>query len=117
MSSKFLSKLDENGNEKRLENMLYRIRTDINKNGHCMMKDGQNMLSLCVVPFYEEKFDEIDSMGELDHKAPVLLDCFFENYALDSWDLTTKKVIILIANYSLPVTACCVAFKTIVSFF
>lgn len=73
--------------------MLYRIRMDINKTGHCMLRDGLNMLSLCVVPFYEEKLDKIENMGELEHKAPVLLDCFFENYAIESWDLTTQKVI------------------------
>lgn len=72
--------------------MLYRIRTDINQSGSCMLKDGQNLLSLCVVPFYEEKLDAIENMGETSHKAPVLLDCFFENFAMESWDLTTQKV-------------------------
>jgi hypothetical protein len=72
--------------------MLVRIRTDINKDGHCMLRDGFNMLSLCIVPYYEEKLDEIESIGELAHKAPVVLDCFFEKYAFHSWDLTTQKV-------------------------
>jgi hypothetical protein len=73
--------------------MLVRIRTDINKDGHCMLRDGFNMLSLCVVPYYEEKLDEIESIGELAHKAPVILDCFFEKYSFKSWDLTTQKVL------------------------
>ena len=92
LSSKFLSKLDENDKAKRLENMLCRIRTDVNARGSCMLQDGQNMLSLCIVPFYEDKLDEIENMGELAHKSPVLLDSFLENYALNSWDLTTQKV-------------------------
>lgn len=92
LSSKFLSDMDKEKSS-RLENILYHIRNDINARGHCMVRDGQNMLSLCVVPsFYEDKLNEIENLGELAHKAPVLLDCFLENYAFDSWDLTTQKV-------------------------
>jgi hypothetical protein len=91
LSSKFLSQLDD-GKLKRLEEMLNLIRTEINKNGNCMLRDGQNCIALCVVPFYETKLAEIEEMGEFSHKAPVLLDCFYENYTFESWDLTTKMV-------------------------
>lgn len=91
LSSKFLSKLDSD-KSKRLECMLDSIRLEINEYGSCMLQDEQNVLPLCVVPYYNEKLNEIDDMGEFSHKAPVLLDCFFENYSFDSWDLTTKKV-------------------------
>lgn len=91
LSSKFLSQLDDE-KIKRLERMLHLIRTDINNNGNCMLQDGLNILPLCVVPYYEDKLVEISEMGEFSHKAPVLLDCFFENYTLESWDLTTKMV-------------------------
>lgn len=105
LSSKFLSKLDDD-KAKRLENMLYRIRTDVNARGSCMLQDGQeNLLSLCIVPFYEDKLDEIENMGNLAHKSPALLDSFLENYALNSWDLTTQKVIhfVIVCINSLPV--------------
>lgn len=72
--------------------MLNSIRSEINEYGSCMLLDEQNVLPLCVVPYYNDKLNEIDDMGEFSHKAPVLLDCFFENYSLQSWDLTTKKV-------------------------
>ena len=72
--------------------MLGQIRTDINRHGNCMLSDENNVLPLCVVPYYEDKLIEINEMGEFSHKAPVLLDCFFENFTFDSWDLTTKMV-------------------------
>lgn len=69
--------------------MLDEIRIQINKNRHCMLKDGASILPLCVVPYYGDG-DDIDN-GEFAHKAPVLLDCFYENYKFE-WDLTTKRV-------------------------
>lgn len=53
-----------------------------------MLKDGASILPLCIVPYYGDS--EIDS-GEFAHKAPVLLDRFYENYKFE-WDLTTKRV-------------------------
>lgn len=94
LSTKFLSKPDTE-KSKRLESMLNSIRSEINEYGSCMLLDEQNVLPLCVVPYYNDKLNEIDDMGEFSHKAPVLLDCFFENYSLQSWDLTTKKVFFL----------------------
>lgn len=73
---------------KRLETMLDDIRIQINKNRHCMIKDGASILPLCIVPYYGD--NEVDS-SEFAHKAPVLLDCFYENYKFE-WDLTTKRV-------------------------
>jgi hypothetical protein len=91
LSSKFLSKLDDL-KRTRLELMLNKIRTDINDFGSCMLRDENNVLPLCVVPYYEDKLIEINEMGEFSHKAPVLLDRFYENFTFDSWDLTTKMV-------------------------
>lgn len=68
--------------------MLDEIRIQINKNRHCMLKDGASILPLCIVPYYDN--DQIDN-DEFAHKAPVLLDCFYENYKFE-WDLTTKRV-------------------------
>lgn len=87
LSSKFLSQLDE-AKSKRLETMLHEIRVQINKNRHCMLKDGASILPLCIVPYYGDS-DRMD--GEFAHKAPVLLDCFYENYKFE-WDLTTQRV-------------------------
>ncbi|KAG5669007.1 hypothetical protein PVAND_016910 [Polypedilum vanderplanki] len=98
LSSKFLSKLDET-KLKRLELMLDKIRTDINNYGNCMLRDENNILPLCVVPYYEDKLIEINEMGEFSHKAPVLLDCFFENFTLSSWDLTTKMIVPFINGF------------------
>jgi hypothetical protein len=91
LSSKFLSQLDD-VKTKRLEMMLDEIRLQINKNRHCMLKDGASILPLCVVPYYGES-EDVDNI-EFAHKAPVLLDCFYENYKWDSanGDLTTKRV-------------------------
>jgi hypothetical protein len=69
--------------------MLDEIRIQINATGHCMLKDGASILPLCIVPFYADA-DTVDN-GEFAHKAPVLLDCFYENYKFE-WDLTTKRV-------------------------
>lgn len=54
-----------------------------------MLKDGASILPLCVVPFYGDS-EEMDT-DEFAHKAPVLLDCFYENYKFE-WDLTTQRV-------------------------
>lgn len=73
---------------KRLETMLDDIRTQINKNRHCMLRDGASILPLCVVSYYGDKDDDC---SEFVHKAPVLLDSFYDNYKFE-WDLTTKRV-------------------------
>lgn len=69
--------------------MLDEIRIQINKNRHCFLKDGASILPLCIVPYYGDN-EQVDS-DEFAHKAPVLLDCFYENYKFE-WDLTTKRV-------------------------
>lgn len=69
--------------------MLDEIRIEINRNKHCMLRDGASILPLCIVPYYGES-EQIDN-DEFAHKAPVLLDCFYENYQFE-WDLTTKRV-------------------------
>lgn len=89
LSSKFLSQLDES-KSKRLSFMLDEIRTEINKNRHCMLRDGAAILPLCIVPCYGDG-EQIGDNDEFAHKAPVLLDCFYENYKFE-WDLTTKRV-------------------------
>lgn len=55
-----------------------------------MLMDGDSILPLCVVPY----FDCDDTMSddvEYGHKAPVLLDCFNQKYNFE-WDLTVKRV-------------------------
>jgi hypothetical protein len=54
-----------------------------------MLRDGAAILPLCIVPYYAET-DTADN-GEFAHKAPVLLDSFYESYNFE-WDLTTKRV-------------------------
>jgi len=88
-SSKFLSQLDDE-KMKRLELMLYEIRSEINTTNQCFLSmDGSNVLPLCVAPYYED--NESGITEEFAHKAPVLLDCFFTNYKFE-WDLTTMRV-------------------------
>jgi hypothetical protein len=55
-----------------------------------MLRDGASILPLCIIPYYGDG-DQIKDNGEFAHKAPVLLDCFYEEYKFD-WDLTTKRV-------------------------
>lgn len=69
--------------------MLEEIRVQINQKRHCMLKDGASILPLCIVPYYGDS-DQMEN-DEFAHKAPVLLDCFYENYKFE-WDLTTKRV-------------------------
>lgn len=69
--------------------MLDEIRIQINKNKHCMLRDGASILPLCIIPYYG--VNELIDNDEFAHKAPVLLDCFYENYQFE-WDLTTKRV-------------------------
>ena len=75
--------------------MLDEIRIQINGKGHCMLKDGNSILPLCIIPCFEDV--EIKDNSEYSHKAPVLLDCFYDDYKFD-WDLTTKRVSRLIIN-------------------
>lgn len=90
LSSKFLSQTDET-KLKRLELMLHQIRSEINKNQHCMIHDGSNVLPLSVVPHYEDNEWEISDNGEFAHKAPVLLETIFSR-KWENWDLTTMRV-------------------------
>lgn len=76
--------------------MLDEIRIQINKNRHCMLKDGASILPLCIIPYYADC--DLDS-DEFAHKAPVLLDCFYETYKFE-WDLTTKRVMNVIDSVS-----------------
>ncbi|CRK95512.1 CLUMA_CG008981, isoform A [Clunio marinus] len=89
LSSKFLSQLDDS-KARRLENMLDEIRIQINLKRHCMLKDGASILPLCIVPYYGD-CDQIENT-EFAHKAPVLLDCFYEDYKFE-WDLTTRRIV------------------------
>lgn len=89
LSSKFLSQLDE-VKFKRLEVMLHEIRIQINKNRYCMLTDDEDFLPLSIIPYYGD-YDNICDSDEFAHKAPVLLDSFYETYKFE-WDLTTKRV-------------------------
>jgi hypothetical protein len=74
--------------------MLDEIRIQINEKRHCMLIDGNSILSLCIIPCYGDGDlgDQIKDNGEFAHLAPVLLDCFYDNFGFKNWDLTTKRV-------------------------
>lgn len=72
--------------------MLDQIRVQINKNRYCMLMDGDSLLPLCIVPYFDCDDDIMnDDSIEYGHKAPVLLDGFNQNYSFE-WDLTVKRV-------------------------
>lgn len=75
--------------------MLDEIRIQINKNRHCMLKDGASILPLCIIPYYG---DHEQMEDEFAHKAPVLLDEFYESYKFE-WDLTTKRVMVQVKKF------------------
>lgn len=105
LASKFLSQLNDSTRE-RLDKMLEHIRTEINKNKKCLLEDGENILPLCVVPFYHSeengKRNSCYSGSDLvlPHKAPVLLDSFYNNYVHSQWDLTTLRIVPYINGFN-----------------
>uniref|UniRef100_A0A1B0D8Y3 Nitrogen permease regulator 2-like protein n=1 Tax=Phlebotomus papatasi TaxID=29031 RepID=A0A1B0D8Y3_PHLPP len=97
LSSKLLSHVADGDLFSCLQNLLTRVRNDINSNGVCLLQEGSTTIPLCVTA--PECGEAAAGVVVGPHHAPIILPAF-HTYARDQWDLTTLRLLPYITGFN-----------------